>query len=314
MKFKKGEMSTQQIVLLIVLITSFVVILFFLFRINLGSESQNQICQNSVMLRASSLFSSSTPLNCYRDYICITKDGSCDELIKPEKVKVDSLNETYGALANEMADCWWMFGEGKVDYIGGKAFHDNYCSICSQIFFDDSLKEIEKGTDEEIKDIQEGKISKERLYYYLANNDLSPTKEVSYAEYLFGTNDIESLKKGTLEDGTEVIGTFGNIDVGKQYFNVMGITSKVSKGWYIVGGTALVVGTVFTGGALAVVLVGGGAAAIATGGVAGLIEPEIGAIVVEGDGIENDFMAPTIQEVKSDKFNALNCEDILTQT
>ena len=142
MKFKKGEMSTQQIIMMIVLITSFVVILFFLFRLNLGGESQDQLCQNSVMMKASPLSSSSTPLNCYRNYICITEDGSCEGLVKPEKIKVKSLDEIYEALANEMADCWWVFGEGKVNYVGDDLTYNNYCSICSQILFDDSLNEI----------------------------------------------------------------------------------------------------------------------------------------------------------------------------
>ena len=40
--------------------------------------------------------------------------------------------------------------------------------------------------------------------------------------------------------------------------------------------------------------------------------PEIAAIPVQGRGVDNIFMAPTIQEVNSDKFKSLNCEDVLT--
>ena len=38
------------------------------------------------------------------------------------------------------------------------------------------------------------------------------------------------------------------------------------------------------------------------------IEPEIVAITVEGkSGVKNKFMAPTIIEIDSNKFKALNC-------
>src|SRR3990167_10899296 len=106
MKNKKAELSTQQIVLMIILIASFLVILFFLFRLGVGEKSEEQLCHNSVLQKASVF--SEAPLQCYRNYICITKDGSCEELIKPEKIKVKSLDEDYEALANEITDCWWM--------------------------------------------------------------------------------------------------------------------------------------------------------------------------------------------------------------
>lgn len=313
---KKGEMTTQQIIIMIVLIASFVVILFFLLKLNLGKESQDQLCQNSVMTKASAFSSGSTPLNCYRSYVCITEDGSCEGLTKPEKIKVKSLDEVYETLANEMADCWWMFGAGKVNYVGDDFTKNNYCSICSQILFDDSLNNI--------KGIENEKISKDELYDYLAENEYS--KDMTYAEYVLGTNDISGLKASILghENNTESISTFGTINIGEQYFVVMGITSDV--GWLEwtgvgAGAGAVAIGTVWVlsgppGWIIGSLILGGGAIIGGTAGTetAGLIEPEIGAVMIEGDGIDNQFMAPTILEVDSDKFNALNCEEILTYT
>jgi len=302
MKNKSGELSTQQIVLIIILIASFIVILFFLFRLGLGEKSEEQLCHNSVLQKASVF--SDAPLQCYRNYVCITKDGSCEELVKPEKIKATSLDEVYGALANEMADCWWMFGEGKVEYVGKDVTHNNYCSICSQIYFDNSLEDIEG--------VKDKKISKDELYDYLTKNNYS--KEQTYSQYLMGTNDLSLIKSQ---------GSFGNIEIGKQYFNVMGITSGVKNVWATslgAGATAYtlvgIIGYLTTplgwvGGTIIV-----GAAAITAGAltISDLIEPEIGAIVVEGRGIENKFMSPTLQEAESDKFKALNCEEILTYT
>ena len=308
MKNKKAELSTQQIVLMIILIASFLVILFFLFRLNLGESSQDQICRNSVLQKASVF--SEAPIQCYRNYVCITKDGSCEGLIKPEKIKVKSLDEVYETLANEMADCWWMFGEGKVEYVGKDFTKNNYCSICSQIYFDDSLENLEG--------IEDKKISKDELYNYLAENNYS--KDQTYSQYLLGTNDLSQFKSQ---------GSFGNIEIGKQYFNVMGITSGVGNPWTASLGagaaayTAIGIFKTFIvsattsgppGWVAGLIVVG--TAAITAGAleISDLIEPEIGAIVVDGRGIDNKFMIPTLQEADSDKFKALNCEEILTYT
>ena len=62
-KNSRGELTTQQIVLLIILITSFTIILFFFFKLNLGEETDKELCHNSVVLKGS-LPSDLTSLNC----------------------------------------------------------------------------------------------------------------------------------------------------------------------------------------------------------------------------------------------------------
>ena len=63
-----------------------------------------------------------------------------------------------------------------IDYVGKDNFlKDNYCSICSQVGFDDSVKEIEGIGNE---------ISKDKLYNYLSKTKM-PDKEINYAEYFF---------------------------------------------------------------------------------------------------------------------------------
>jgi hypothetical protein len=300
---KKGELTTQQIVLLIILIVSFIVILFLLFRLNLGKTSDSEVCHNSVVMRGSSVIpTDSVTLNCKTQYVCITNDGTCEGLVKPEKIKVESVNDVYSELSSLMADCFWMFGERKVDYIGGKALHNNYCSICSQIYFDDSLKNI--------KEIENGNISKDELYNYMAHTKV-PNKDYSYLQYMTGTNDIASLKKASLESAnTTAQGTFGSIEIGKQYFVVTGITSEIGKEWIvggIVAGVLLAPVSMIAGAAVVGVVVIYGVA-----GASGLMEPEIVALTVKGDGVSNKFMLPTIVEVDSEKFKSLNCEDVLT--
>ncbi len=301
MRNNRAELSTQQIVLIIILIASFTVILFFLLRLGIGEKSEEQLCHNSVLQKASVF--SDAPLQCDRNYVCITKDGSCEGLVKPEKIKVKNLDGVYEALANEMADCWWMFGEGKVEYVGKDFTKNNYCSICSQIYFDNSLESLEG--------VENKKLSKDELYDYLTKNEYS--KDKTYSQYLFGTNDISIFKQE---------GSFGNIEIGEQYFNVMGITSGV-KDWKTALGVGGVAYTTYgllnlfslgpPGWIAGIVVVGSTIATSAALAISDLIEPEIGAIIIEGKS-GNQFMTPTIQKADSDKFKALNCEEILTYT
>ncbi len=297
---KKGELTTQQIVLLIILIMSFAVILYFLFQLNLGKESEKEICHNSVIMRGNvGLVQDSISLNCQREYICIAKKGNCG-MVNPVVEKVENLDEIYEVLANKMADCWWMFGEGKIDYVGKDLFiKDNYCSICSQIAFDDSLNDFEG--------IENNQISKDELYDYMSQNKISNSEE-TYTEYLFGTNDLEELKRQSSEDESA---SFGTIDLGEQYFSVMGITSELKgRVWKVVAGTGIAVVGLFAGYTWAGLIAG--AIVYTASEVGEYFPPEIIAITVEGDGINNEFMAPTIIEANSDKFEALNCYDINT--
>lgn len=304
---KKGELTTQQIIVLVVAIVSFAVILFFLFRLNLGQTTNEELCHNSVVTRGSAVVpSEAVPLNCHRKYLCITEDGTCEGLTRPEIEKVSLLDEIYQVLADEMANCWWMFGEGRVNYVGDDLSHNNYCSVCSQVYFDDSLESI----------VGEN-IGKDGLYNFLESNKIDETN--SYIEYLFGGKDVlNSIKKESLEDSG--VQTFGSIELNKQYFIVMGITSNVGLWQWGAGGAVAgaVVGAILLSnpagwvvGAIAVGAVGG-IGGTALGSVSDSINPEIAAINVQGRGIDNKFMAPTIVEANSVKFDALNCEEILT--
>lgn len=312
---KLGEITTQQIVILVILIVSFAVILIFLFLLNPGETTEREVCHDSVVMRNVPGASSASSLNCKRDYLCITQDGSCEGMTKPDVVKVKNLDEVYFNLAEQMADCWWMFGEGKVDYSTDTTLPENQCSICDQILLDDSLRNLDGVNDD--------KISKDALYDYMSKNSVKG-KEITYMEYIFGTNEVNKIKQAASQE-QNFVGTFGNLQVGKQYFNVMGITS--SSGMWIWGGIGAAAGGVVLGavaffsgppGWIAAAMVVGGAVAGGVGGgtvgkeIADSKDPEIAGIQVKGRGIDNQFLAPTILEVESDKFKSLECKNIVT--
>ncbi|MBU2616607.1 MAG: hypothetical protein KKB79_01340, partial [Nanoarchaeota archaeon] len=108
---EKGELATKQIVTLVVLITSFIIILFLFSRLDLGSTSNKEICHNSVVLRDSTGGLAGT-LDCRTEYVCVSGGGECKDLTETLTTDVDVSDKTtiMDALADELTNCWWMFG------------------------------------------------------------------------------------------------------------------------------------------------------------------------------------------------------------
>jgi len=290
---KRAELTTTQIITLIILVTSFAIILFFIIRLNLGGTTEQEICRNSVVLKGNSILPSETvSLNCRTRLTCLSTSKNCDKFVNPDEVlKVKDKEEVYSALAETMVGCWFQFGEGKIDYLGeGDLVSNQYCAICNQIGFDESLYE-ENGI------FSDGELNQEEFYQYLIDTDM-PGKKRTYAEYFFNQ---EIAKGSTFEQN------FKQIDVEKIQLIVTGINS-VSTWEYVVGGV-LVVGatilTVVTFGVGVPVLIG--AVAITVGGTGGHF---LGTVVQGASG--DDFLLPTIVEAATDEFTALNCEDIET--
>lgn len=294
MRNKNGELTTTQLVTIIILIASFAVILFFIFRLNLGETTDREICRNSVITRGSSVLpAESVPLKCQRSYLCLTEDGSCETLTNPIKEKVKTKEEVYKILAEEMATCWWMFGQGEVNYVGADFKAKHYCSICTQVAFDDSAKPI----------FETGEIDEAYFYNtYLTTHNISG-KGTTYSEYLYGTNDFSLIHSGG----------FKKISLDKTYYIMMGIISEKSTFKRVlvgigvgVGITAVALLTPITGGLSLVSTTG---ILIATGGAAsgGIL------VGVTGEGpTGNKFLKPAIIEFNSQEFKDLGCDSITT--
>ncbi len=178
---KRGELTTQQLVIIIVLIVSFIIILFLLFRLNLGETTNKEICHNSVVLKAKSA-GLSGPLDCRTNYLCISGGKDCKGITPTSTVKVNPKNkeEIMKALADEMVDCWWMFGEGEITYADKSLAQKTSCSLCSIVEFDESFKEIDP-------------ISYIEFYNYLSTT--SKTTPQTYLQYLYPTNNLNELSK-----------------------------------------------------------------------------------------------------------------------
>jgi hypothetical protein len=177
-KKKKAELTTQQLVMIIILILSFAIILFFIFRLNLGGTTNKEICHDSIVKKSSPVLGKLTgQFNCNTDYTCISGGGKCNEITATNTINVNANNkdEIFKALAEEMANCWWMFGLGKLDY--GKG-----CAICSYIDFDDKIESA----------YPDGISYKEFLDSLTKPVDVQKSNE-NYLYYLYGVSNLNSL-------------------------------------------------------------------------------------------------------------------------
>lgn len=207
-KEKKGELTTQQIIILIILVISFVVLLYFLFVLNPAETSSKQVCYNSVVLisKGQGLIGS---LDCNTNYLCISGGDSCTNFNPTATVEIntENKNEILKAIADEMADCWWMFGEGKVDYIGKPLGGDPRCAVCSRIKFDEKIQS-------KIKEI-----TYSELYDYMKTHQSSHDTSQNYLKYLYGVSSLEFSNTETKEFNVNSV----PINTDKDYIIITGI-------------------------------------------------------------------------------------------
>jgi len=214
---KKGEMTTKQIVSLIILILSFSVILFLIFRLDLGQITNEEICKNSVILKGKSPLGTGN-LDCKTDYICISGGGDCEGINPTKTIEISSKdgeegkNEVMKVLAEEMASCWFIFGEGKVNYGSKSPFEGikTEYAVCSIVEFSEEIEE---------------EITYQEFYNYLETT--KKTNSQTYLQYLYGISDV-SLVPTT--DNIKIDLASDEISTSQKYSIITGIDNKFGTG------------------------------------------------------------------------------------
>lgn len=186
---KKAEVSTSFIVTLIILVISFVIILFVVFTFDWSGTISKEACHESAVYRSLKWkfveASEVLPLKCQTEQICFSMSGKdCKELtstkdnpVKKVKLSKDpdkAREKIKEVLAESMVDCHWMFGEGKLDFMPhhSTVWDDTpYGLICNWVVLDDEAKE-------NVKDISYGE-----FYAYLEQKTRKDGR--SYLEYLY---------------------------------------------------------------------------------------------------------------------------------
>jgi hypothetical protein len=312
---KKGSDPVSPVLVgVIIVIISGIILIVFVVITNPKKMTDEEVCHNAVLTRAASVLPKETvPLTCKTSYVCISKDGTCEAMTNPEIIKANTADDVYNALANQMVNCWAMFGEGSLDYIGNKYDYDLYCSICSQIAFDNSLDNLFATNPSAISRASAGipetdsnfLIDKKKFYDYLSNNNVSG-KDVSYINYFLGLQNSKLLSDALQDKNSN----YGYIDLKKQYFVTMGEFSSVGTFQNILLGVMkgfelfFVIPIPLAGGPLAMGII---ASTLTGDNYKGTM---IATIITGKSG--HGYLSPTLIEANSEDWNKLKCADIKT--
>lgn len=213
-KNKKGDFTVTWIITIALLVIGFIFLLVFFYNILDTRVIDNEVCHESVVLRATmpALAQNYLPLKCKTRKICITSggifnNGECSDL-KGEKsiliIKVKSLKDIEKIYAQEILDCWTMMGEGKLSLfhnsveLTGLGQLPSSCVICARIAFDNESL-IKNGIN----------LSQIDVRAYMARYKV-PSSDLTYFEYIAGQRGAYTIDSEAKEiDITELAKELG---------------------------------------------------------------------------------------------------------
>src|SRR3989344_3389121 len=190
-KNKNADITTSQIVMIILLVAGFAIIVFFIIQLSWSGQINRQVCHESVVVRGTlpSLARGYIPLKCMTDKVCITSStfGSCEAFKDVKGVtrarissdKDKARKDIERTITQEIYSCWTMMGQGKLSLFS-QELTKTYgigtvyptCVLCSRIAFDKTSLE-KTGAD----------LSKIDVLEYMMSH-MVPGKNVSYYSYL----------------------------------------------------------------------------------------------------------------------------------
>lgn len=178
---KKGAITQATLVIIIIFAVSVVIILFVVTKLNLGGSVDKTACETSVSWR-SALSSEYFPvgqklinLRCKTEKTCLYKDKKeCNNLAGSdiEYIKVEDKDQINKAMADKMAECWAMMGEGKLDVFRKEAVDTGKCVVCTRIGFEDGLRKSVGSADGFISYMRTHQIEGREISYwqFITNN------------------------------------------------------------------------------------------------------------------------------------------------
>ena len=186
-KNRKADLTTNQIISIIILIVSFAIILLFFFMLNIKGNIDAESCRNSVVMRSSlPLGDKVVQLQCKTQEVCISKSGDCKNIGKDAiKIKATNKEELLDVITDRIYNCHWQMGSGKLNFLPANFRETNYCAICDMIYFDEGIKD----------DKALNKISVKDIFIALRNKKASEgTNNMLFDMY--GMNSLDSFSIG----------------------------------------------------------------------------------------------------------------------
>lgn len=230
----KRGIATGELVGIILVVAIATVVMFFAYssmnsmREGIGMDA----CRLSILkaaeekkLNLPSKGSVFSPLNCRRSDLGFLELDVDDIVINGE------LNQKAASkkVADTMADCWKMVGEGRLDPFSNWEDEGSYCLICKRIKFSEDLKEY-------LKKENKGIVSP--MPYMLETKTQLGGKRQTYFEYIwktknpFSEQEIKEMEKYGIEDGSAIL--------------IKMFKTEQKGGWgdmtLAIGGTALLAG------------------------------------------------------------------------
>ena len=254
---KRGQLTSTQIIMIVLAILGFVILMIFLVGIGFEEFSEKEICHLSVITRATtqSVVEGQllVPLKCTTEKICLTDgSGKCEKQFAGEKnvivIKLKgSVEEKRRKIeevsANAMYDCWSMMGQGKLDLFTniktayGLAAAESTCIICSRVAIDEEvdskiLYENEKKGVNINKYLKENQVPGSSLTYLQTFTDRGINAFAKFDETDFNENVPEGEFK--IDGGVEEV----NRELAFVFFQIKSISiGNVLKKMGKAGGT-----------------------------------------------------------------------------
>ncbi|MCK5603471.1 hypothetical protein KAR91_16420 [Candidatus Pacearchaeota archaeon] len=250
---KKGELMTGQIVGFILLVVSFIILIWIYSNVAFPGMIDETVCHESVVLRATlgavtgETGKSLAPLQCKTKKICL--GGDCEEFDGAENVlnveQIDDDRDIEKEIAQEMVSCWTMMGEGKVGVFSSDIADqfqvsnvESTCVVCARIAVNE----------EAVKDKVD--MADVNPMDYMFRHKV-PGREISYYEFFSGDSQGASVQEEFLANKTaadnnapEVAIVFMQADAGPKGWDLVkndmiavlgaGIVSKQVGGSFII--------------------------------------------------------------------------------
>lgn len=166
MNKKRGQISPGFMVGIVVVLISLVVLVLIFTQLDFGKDLDREICHDTAVIRATipgefggahiiDNTKDAVDLKCKTKRLCISteKEGKCEEEFGQEfiteriKTSYEDDSELHKRLirqtiAREMADCWNMMGEGKLEVFNKETKSLKYSTagvVCTRIMFDETI-------------------------------------------------------------------------------------------------------------------------------------------------------------------------------
>ncbi|MDP1728718.1 MAG: hypothetical protein Q8L27_00760 [archaeon] len=258
-KNNKAEISVTTLITVIILVLSFVIILFLWYQFFWEGNIDRETCHTSVILKKTIPDKSfilgggkivELPLRCKTEKICLTSgfnDKGCSDIgSKYQKISVSTEEDIIEIIADNLVACWGMMGESRDAAIFSrelKLVGSSKGVICSIIDFSpDTKSKIET-------------LDYKKFNDYLYKNKFSDGTQ-TYAEFLLGSRNSIGKTGGTLEGSFALNRPIANIFIETR--------TGTLNAWVGGAGGAILTGALFVAAAPIV----GTAVAVGTGIVA----------------------------------------------